>query len=119
MQLNKTLINVETLTIGAAIRTLRTASGLNQKQLADRVSVDPTYISHLESDRREPSLALLRAIARAINVPPGLILSVALWTGLPQEAKDLYRKIIWELIETSATAQRVIVDSRDSEAESG
>ena len=119
MQPNKTLINVETLTIGAAIRTLRTASGLNQKQLADRVSVDPTYISHLESDRREPSLALLRAIARAINVPPGLILSVALWTGLPQEAKDLYRKIIWELIETGATAQRVIVDSRDSEAESG
>ena len=113
------MTDIDTLTIGRAIRTLRTASGLRQKELADRVSVDPTYISHLEADRREPSLALLRAISRALDIPPGLILSVALWTDLPTEQKDLYRNIIRELIEISATAQLIIFDSRDSESKSG
>lgn len=108
---------METLTVGRAIRTLRTASGLKQKQLAALVSVDPTYISHIEADRREPSLALVRAIARTLDIPSGVILSVALWTDMSKADKDRYRNIIRELIETSATAQIIIFDSRNSKDE--
>lgn len=102
----------KSLTLGEAIRSLRRASGLSQRELATRISVDPTYVSHLEADRREPSLALVKEIARALDVPSGLILAVALWMDLPQEEKDRYSTVIQELIETAEAAQFVLFDRR-------
>lgn len=98
------------LSIGEAIRMLRTSSGLSQKNLAEAVSVDPTYISHLEADRREPSLSLLRAIARALDVPPGLILAVAFWTDLPKEDRDRYSSLVRSLVDAAGAAQFVLFD---------
>ena len=43
----------------------RAQAGLTQAELAKKIGVDPTYISHLEHGRREPSLTTLRAWAKA------------------------------------------------------
>lgn len=98
------------LTIGRAIRLLRTTAGLSQKDLADRVSVNRTYVSHLEAGRRDPSLSLMKTIAHALEVPPGLLLAVALWADLPKEERDRYGKLIRDLLETAGAAQFLLFD---------
>jgi transcriptional regulator with XRE-family HTH domain len=38
--------------LGRALAALRARSGLKQEQLADRIGVDPTYVSQVERGRR-------------------------------------------------------------------
>lgn len=54
---------------GQVVKILRTASGLKQKDLAEKVGVRPHYLSLVESGKREPSLNVVRLIARALDVP--------------------------------------------------
>jgi DNA-binding XRE family transcriptional regulator len=52
------------------LRQLRTARGWTQAQLARRAGITVPYLSMLESGvRREPSLSVLRRLARALGVP--------------------------------------------------
>jgi transcriptional regulator with XRE-family HTH domain len=59
---------------GHAIKILRTAAGLRQTDLAERVGVTPSYLSLVESGRRSPSLRLLRRTSEALRIPLGLFL---------------------------------------------
>jgi transcriptional regulator with XRE-family HTH domain len=59
--------------IGQTIRVLRTAAGMKQKELAIAAGIQPNSLSLIESGKREPSLSLLRSIARALDVPMSLI----------------------------------------------
>jgi len=89
----------EGVTLGSTIRRLRQSAGLNQRQLADRVQVSATYVSHLESGRREPSIQILRRLAQELQVPPGLLLGIVMWTELPAEQREPYRKLLDNLVE--------------------
>ena len=62
---------------GKALRILRSARGLSQKDLAAMVNVDPSYFSRVESEQRIPSVAVLDAIARELRVPMYLIVFLA------------------------------------------
>ncbi len=56
--------------LGALIKSLRMAAGMNQPELAKKVKVTTAYISALEAGkRRNPSLDVLKEIARALGVP--------------------------------------------------
>jgi transcriptional regulator with XRE-family HTH domain len=59
--------------IGQTIRVLRTAAGMKQKELAVAAGIQPNSLSLIESGKREPSLALLRSISKALDVPMSLI----------------------------------------------
>jgi transcriptional regulator with XRE-family HTH domain len=59
--------------VGQTIRVLRTAAGMKQKELAMAAGIQPNSLSLIESGKREPSLALLRSIAKALDVPMSLI----------------------------------------------
>ena len=48
--------------------------GLKQKDLAEKVSIRPHYLSLLEAGKREPSLTVLRKIARELDIPVSLLL---------------------------------------------
>ncbi len=54
---------------GRAIKMLRVSRGLQQRQLAERLDVDSSYISLLESGKRSRSLELLQAIGEKLHVP--------------------------------------------------
>ncbi|HYE64064.1 MAG TPA: helix-turn-helix transcriptional regulator [Pyrinomonadaceae bacterium] len=64
-------------TFGQYIARRRKAVGLTQAEVARRISVTPTYISHLErgidptgrSDMLLPTVEVVDAIAKAINAP--------------------------------------------------
>jgi len=61
------------MSVGRTVKLLRTAAGLKQKNLADRLDVSPNYLSLVENDRREPSISFLRNLASEIGIPLGLL----------------------------------------------
>ncbi len=56
------------MTLGLRIRTLRKAHKMTQQELADLTDVSRIYIQALESNRRSPSMKLLRRLAEKLGV---------------------------------------------------
>jgi transcriptional regulator with XRE-family HTH domain len=65
------------MTLGNAIKLIRTARKIKQRELAMELNVSANYLSMLEADRRVPSLQFLKKLASRLQVPAGLFL---LWT---------------------------------------
>ena len=55
--------------LGKAIRALRTEGKLSQEALGERSEIHPTWISHIESGRINPTWGNVRRIARGLKVP--------------------------------------------------
>jgi transcriptional regulator with XRE-family HTH domain len=55
--------------LGKAIRKLRTESQLSQEALGNSAEIHPTWISHIESGRINPTWGNVRRIARGLKVP--------------------------------------------------
>lgn len=68
---------------GRAIRIVRTAYGLTQAQLAERLSVGSSQLSLIEAGRRKPSLRVLDDVSNALGVPAHLL------TLLASEPEDI------------------------------
>lgn len=58
--------------LGQAIRHYRHQSGLTQAELADRVGLDRTYLSRLESGGETQQLRRILAILRELGVKASL-----------------------------------------------
>lgn len=58
-------------TLGQRLRRARQARGLTIRQVADRSRLTESFISLLERDRVNPSVASLQRIARALGTPLG------------------------------------------------
>jgi transcriptional regulator with XRE-family HTH domain len=54
--------------VGKNVRRLRTAAGLSQAELAERMGVDRAYVSGLELGQRNPTIVTLWHITRALEV---------------------------------------------------
>lgn len=67
------------LKLGIRIRELRKALGLNQRQLADLVGIDFTYLSKIENDVMpySPSTKTLKRFAEALKVDELELLQLA------------------------------------------
>ncbi|QAY70285.1 XRE family transcriptional regulator [Xylanimonas protaetiae] len=57
----------DALTIGRRIRYLRTQRGMTLEALAAAIDKAPSQVSMLENGRREPTIARLQAVARALD----------------------------------------------------
>ncbi|HZO07208.1 MAG TPA: helix-turn-helix transcriptional regulator [Solirubrobacterales bacterium] len=55
--------------LGHAIRKLREERELTQESLAHRSDLHPTWISHIESGRINPTWGNVRRMARGLEVP--------------------------------------------------
>jgi transcriptional regulator with XRE-family HTH domain len=53
--------------VGDNVRRLRTAAGLTQAKLADRLGVDRAYVSGLERGERNPTVVTLWHVAKALG----------------------------------------------------
>jgi transcriptional regulator with XRE-family HTH domain len=91
--------------LGKAIKLIRVASGLKQKDIATKLDVTPNYISLIESGNREPSVSLLKSLANIFGVPVGLFF---LWeeTGLHRGKVDKARGLLTQLEALYVIAQR-------------
>jgi transcriptional regulator with XRE-family HTH domain len=50
------------------IRQHRETKGLTQKELAEKVGMDRTYLNQIEQGKRKASLMMLERIAKALDV---------------------------------------------------
>lgn len=55
--------------LGKAIRALRNEFDLSQETLGERADIHPTWISHIESGRINPTWGNVRRIAKGLKVP--------------------------------------------------
>lgn len=54
--------------IGQRIRRIRKARGLSQEQLAEKVEISTTHMSHIETGNTKLSLPVFIAVAEALEV---------------------------------------------------
>jgi transcriptional regulator with XRE-family HTH domain len=54
--------------LGKAIRQLRNKAGMSQEALGDKAEIHPTWISHIESGRINPTWGNVRRIAAGLGV---------------------------------------------------
>jgi transcriptional regulator with XRE-family HTH domain len=60
------------VTLGNAIKVVRTATGMKQRELAEQVGVTANYMSLVEGDKREPSISFLNRLAKRLEIPVGI-----------------------------------------------
>ena len=95
-----------TLSLGRTLKRIRLATGQSQRELAEKLSVDPTYISHLENDRRDPSVRLLKRFAALTEVPVGALLVVAMWEGLDPSERAASQPLVSALTRLADAAAK-------------
>ncbi len=54
--------------LGDELKKVREAANLTQEQLAFKASVDRTYVSQLENNKKSPTVDMLLRICQAIGV---------------------------------------------------
>ena len=61
----------------AAIKALRQTAGLSKRRLATLAGVHATYITHIESGKKKPSLDVLEQLAQALGVKMSRVVRLA------------------------------------------
>jgi transcriptional regulator with XRE-family HTH domain len=61
---------------GGVLKRARTGAGLSQEKLAEGANIDRTYPSLLERGLRQPTLAMLIAVAYALQIEPALLVTL-------------------------------------------
>ena len=87
------------INFGTVIKKYREALHLTQKDLAEKAEITPAYLSALENDKKEPSLALLEKICRFLDLPKEVFFweAVEINDGLKNDEKkaiDLAKVIV-------------------------
>ena len=95
--------------LGKSIKRLRTEAGISQRDLADSAEVTPSFLSLIESGRREPSLATIRKIADALETPEEVLIwdAVQIPDGLDKENRrvcEMAKMLVRSFFETSDVA---------------
>jgi transcriptional regulator with XRE-family HTH domain len=63
--------------LNEALRLIRIFHDLSQKELATRLQIVPSYLSEIESGKKEPTLQLLRKYTEEFHIPMSSILFFA------------------------------------------
>jgi transcriptional regulator with XRE-family HTH domain len=54
---------------GRTLKRLRTERGLSMYALAKRAGISDVYVGKLETNKSDPTLGMLRRLAKALDVP--------------------------------------------------
>jgi transcriptional regulator with XRE-family HTH domain len=79
--------------LGALLRAQRIAADLSLRELSERTNVSNAYLSQLERGLHEPSLSVLRAIASALGVPLGPLLTRV---GMLEAGEGGHETSLWD-----------------------
>lgn len=89
--------------IGQRIRAARRAAGLSQEQLAERVDISTTHMSHIETGNTKLSLPVLADIAAALSVRVDRLLEES-------RGETVTEEIVAEVQRCSPEEARVVAD---------
>lgn len=80
--------------LGAAIKDARKRAGLKQGELAAHVDLTQSYLSQIESGKREPHLSKLKRIAEVLEIPmPVLFLFSMEVEDVSPDRREAYRRL--------------------------
>lgn len=65
------------MNVGRAIRLCRVTRGASQGTVARQASCSVSYLSMLENNKRDPTLSTIARVARALQIPIGLLFFLA------------------------------------------
>jgi transcriptional regulator with XRE-family HTH domain len=71
------LWNGQSKALGSFIRAQRELASLSLRQLSEMTDVSNAYLSQIERGLHEPSIRVIRSVARALGVAPEVLLSRA------------------------------------------
>ena len=94
------------MNLGATIKSCRRLRGLKLTALAERAHISISHLSLLEQDKRDPSLATVRAIADALNIPLSVLVFLSASTrevsDLNESQIDALARSVTELMDVAA-----------------
>lgn len=56
------------------VKILRNHRGVTQVELAQAANLSRPYLTEIETGKKEGSISAIKALAEALNVPPGLLI---------------------------------------------
>jgi len=71
-------LNWKIMNLGEAIVSIRVKRGMKQGELASSANLTQSYVSQVESNKREPSLKALKAISQSLDIPLPIMFFLAL-----------------------------------------
>lgn len=92
--------------IGQNIRKIRKAHGLSQEELAEKVDISTTHMSHIETGNTKLSLAVFVSIAAALEIRTDDLLD----TPATSTTSNSLNEIAAVLEQCSAQEAKVIAD---------
>jgi len=104
---------------GRAFRIIRAAFGLRQAELSELLQIGPSQLSMIESGKRQPSLAAIDDLAKALRIPRPLI---SLLASEPEDLEEqngrdlesLARSLLTLLVSASKTAPQPTLPFTDT-----
>jgi transcriptional regulator with XRE-family HTH domain len=93
------------LDIGSAIRIVRQAKELKLGTLAEAAGVSIAFMSLVENGGREPSLAVIRRVANALDVPVEALMVLAQPAGSRLQTSNAKAKRLADSIQQIADAE--------------
>lgn len=90
--------------IGQRIRKFRKAYNLSQEQLAEKIGISTTHMSHIETGNTKLSLPVLVDIAKVLSVQTDELLY-----DTPQNTKTLMKQEITEILDSCSSYEMCIL----------
>jgi transcriptional regulator with XRE-family HTH domain len=93
------------MNIGKALKLCRSAKDLSLEVVAERAEISVSYLSRIENQQREPTLALVSKLAGALTVPMPVLVFLASdpdeLSGLDERSERQFSNLALELIRRS------------------
>ena len=96
--------------LGSSVRALRVSQRKTQAELAARSSLSESYLSLLETGKRDPVWSTLETISRALQVPISLLVFLAAdateLAALGIDVKEKLSAALFSLLQANADAPK-------------
>ena len=80
------------INLGSTIRSYRANKKMTQVQLAKKLDIEPTYLSAIETGKKDPSFGLIKKISKVFKTPIEIILWRSIRPDRDMSPKD--RKLL-------------------------
>ncbi len=103
-------------TVGSKIRACRKAAKMTQEKLAERVKISPTYLSEIETNRKQAGREVLCKIAEELEVSVDYLLyarkehngdiKMVEWKILFEDCSGYEQNVLFELVRSAKNILR-------------
>lgn len=85
--------------LAEALRLIRIFHDMQQQELADRLGLSKSYVSELESGKKNPSMEVIQKYSEAFGIPPSSILFFSESLENPTKAKKAKSAIAGKVLQ--------------------